>query len=53
VQLNQAAALLVRPDPARVLTLRVPLIDAKTGDSLQVAGWSTGGVLPLPPVAGW
>jgi hypothetical protein len=42
VQLNQAAALLVRPDPARVLTLRVPLIDTKTGDSLQVAGGQPG-----------
>jgi hypothetical protein len=42
VQLNQAAALLVRPDPARVLTLRVSLIGAQTGDSLRVAGGQPG-----------
>lgn len=42
VHLNQAAALLVRPDPERVLTLRVPLIGAQTGDSLQVAGGQLG-----------
>lgn len=59
VQLNQAVALLVRPDPARVLTLRVPVIGAQIGDSLQVTGGqagvfyhfrpsSAGDELPLP-----
>jgi hypothetical protein len=42
VRLDQSAAVLVRPDPARALTLRTPVIGAQTGASLQVSGGQPG-----------
>ncbi|HRL76976.1 MAG TPA: hypothetical protein PK440_17750 [Candidatus Accumulibacter phosphatis] len=52
VQLNQAAALLVRADPERVLTLRVPVIGTQTGDSLQVADGQPGVFYHFRPSSG-
>lgn len=40
--LNQAVVALVRPDPARALTLRVPVIGAQTGDTMQVSNGQPG-----------
>lgn len=40
--LDQVAVLLVRPDPARALTLRLPVIEAQTGDTMQVSGGQPG-----------
>ena len=40
--LGQVAAILVRPDPTRVLRLRLPVVGAQTGNSLQVSGGQPG-----------
>lgn len=42
VCLLQAAVLLVRPDPLRALTLRVPLVGDRTGNALQLMGGQPG-----------
>jgi len=42
IRLDQAAVVLVRPDPARALTLRVPVSGAQTGDSMQMSGGQPG-----------
>lgn len=52
VQLNQAVALLVSPDRERVLTLRVPVIGAETGDRLQVADGQPGVFYHFRPSSG-
>jgi hypothetical protein len=40
--LDQAAVVLVRPDPARPVTLRVPVVDAQTGNTMQVSNGQPG-----------
>ncbi len=42
IGLIQAAAVLVQPDPARELTLRIPISDANSGDCLKVSGGQPG-----------
>ena len=42
IGLQQAAAVLVHPDPARALRLRVPVIGAQTGDTMQVSNGQSG-----------
>lgn len=51
VALDLAAAALVRPDAERVLQLRVPLQDGKTGSSLQVAEGQRGVYYHLRPLS--
>ena len=42
IGLDQAAAVLVRPDPARALTLRVPVAGDETGSTMQVSNGQPG-----------
>ena len=42
IRLEQAAVVLVRPDPGRALTLRVGVIGARTGDAMQVSNGQPG-----------
>jgi hypothetical protein len=42
ISLLQAAAILVQPDPAPGLTLRIPISDANSGDCLQVSDGQPG-----------
>jgi hypothetical protein len=42
VRLDPVAVVLVRPDPAKALRLRVPVIGAQTGDSMQVSDGQPG-----------
>ncbi len=49
VRVRQAAVVLVRPDPARLLTLRVPIAEGRTGDTLQVSGGQPGVFYYLRP----
>ena len=51
IRLDQAAVALVRPDPSRALTLRVPIAGAQTGDTLQVSNGQPGVFYFLRPAA--
>jgi hypothetical protein len=42
IRLSQSAVVLVRPDPARALSLRVPVVGADTGSTIQVSGGQPG-----------
>lgn len=42
IRVDQVAVVLVRPDPARILTLRVPMIGATTGGTMQVSDGQPG-----------
>ena len=42
IRLDQVVAVLVRPDPARALRLRLPLIGTKSGDTMQVSNGQPG-----------
>ncbi|MFN0194232.1 MAG: hypothetical protein ACKVP5_20065, partial [Aestuariivirga sp.] len=42
IRLAQPAAVLVRPDPARALKLRVPVEGAKSGDTIEVSNGQPG-----------
>ncbi len=42
LRLDAAAVVLVRPDPARALTLRLALADGRTGDTMRVEGGEPG-----------
>jgi hypothetical protein len=42
IGLDQAAVVLVRPDPARALTLQVPIAGAATGSAMQVSDGQPG-----------
>lgn len=52
VPLSQAAVVLVRPDPARALALRVPVSGPLTGRSMQVSGGQPGVFYFFTPSSG-
>lgn len=49
IRLKQAAAILVRPDPARALRLSIPPVPIQTGDALQVSDGEPGVVYYFRP----
>ena len=56
LRLSQAVVILVRPDPARALVLRVDMLDGRTGGTLQVRGGAPGVYYrfqPLPTGEPW